>query len=268
MNIIDGRAIAEAEKLRIYEAVQALPSPLTLAIITCAPNFATSSYLELKKKTATALGIKVDIITLPETATTADVVTVIKSATTVANGVVVQLPLPSQIDVPTVLEAIPESHDVDNFRYHGEETNIYPPVVSAIDKISTLEKVIWLGAKVVIFGEGKLVGRPMLAYALAKGAAVSVITTETKETEVQNLSKQADIIVLGAGQANLLRSEMVKEGVVIFDAGASEDGGVLVGDAERAIAGKAKLFTPVPGGIGPVTVSALFHNLLELALRQ
>lgn len=268
MNIIDGRAIANIEKLRIYEAVKALPFPLTLAIVACSPNFATSSYLELKKKTATALGIKVTLITLPDSANTNAVIEVVKAELVKVAGIVVQLPLPNHIDTKAVLAAIPATHDVDNFRYCGEKTNIYPPVVSAIDKISTLEKVVWSGAKVVIFGEGKLVGRPMLAYALSNGAEVSVVTADTKETDVQNLSMQADIIVLGVGKANLLKPEMVKKDVVVFDAGASEDGGVLVGDADKAIASKAKLFTPVPGGIGPITVSALFYNLLELALRQ
>ncbi len=268
MNIIDGRAIAEEEKLRICETVKSLPFSLTLAIVACAPNFATNSYLDLKKKTAESLGVKVDIITLAETTDTEAMVSAVKAAVTKSNGVVVQLPLPSHINVAAVLEAIPLTHDVDNFRYHGEETKVYPPVVSAIDKISALEKVNWFGTEVVIFGEGRLVGLPAQAYAKTKGAKVSVISVLTNPEEVMSLSKAADIIVLGVGKSNLLTPDMVKEGVVVFDAGASEDGGILVGDADKGVALKASLFTPVPGGIGPVTVSALFSNLLELALRQ
>lgn len=268
MNIIDGRAIAEAEKLRIYNKVKSLSYSPTLTIITCAPNLATSSYLELKKKTALALGVTVNVAILAEDVSTNEVILTIQKATATANGIVVQLPLPKQIDTKAVLSAIPSSHDVDNFRYQGEETTVYPPVVGAIDKISTLEKVIWKEKKVVIFGEGKLVGRPALNYALSKGAIVSVANEQTPIEARQKLTKEADIIVLGVGKPNLLRAEMVKEGVVVFDAGASEDGGILVGDAEPTIATKAKLFTPVPGGIGPITVSTLFHNLLELALRQ
>lgn len=268
MNIIDGRAIAKAEKLKIQETIKTLAFSPTLAIITCAPNLATSSYLELKKKTAETLGVTVTVIELNEGTSTAEVVQTVQEAVATNNGVVVQLPLPEEIDTKAVLDAIPLSHDVDNFRYQGETTNVYPPVVSAIDKISQQENIDWSKARVAIFGEGKLVGKPALAYALSRGATVSVVNKTMPEDEKKIITKQADIVVLGVGQANILTPDMVKEGVVVFDAGASEDGGVLVGDADKTVAEKAKLFTPVPGGIGPITVSALFHNLLELALRQ
>jgi methylenetetrahydrofolate dehydrogenase (NADP+) / methenyltetrahydrofolate cyclohydrolase len=115
---------------------------------------------------------------------------------------------------------------------------------------------------VVVVGSGKLVGLPASRWFMEQGSAVSVVTKDT--ADIAYYTKNADIIVLGAGVPRLLTPDMVKEGVVILDAGTSEDGGVLAGDADPACAEKASLFTPVPGGIGPITVAVLLRNLVEL----
>jgi methylenetetrahydrofolate dehydrogenase (NADP+)/methenyltetrahydrofolate cyclohydrolase len=186
----------------------------------------------------------------------------------VSDGVIVQLPLPTHIDTARVLASIPTGFDVDAFSYQGEETDVLPPVVGAINHISQAYQLDWQNKSVVIFGSGRLVGAPTLLYAKNKGAKVDVINAKTNSEDILRLTKVADIIVLGVGQQNLLLPEMVKEGVVVFDAGASEDGGVLVGDAHKDVATKASIFTPVPGGIGPLTIAILFNNLLKLARRQ
>jgi methylenetetrahydrofolate dehydrogenase (NADP+)/methenyltetrahydrofolate cyclohydrolase len=145
-------------------------------------------------------------------------------------------------------------------------TFVLPPVVGAIDEISKVYKLPWQAKQVIIFGEGRLVGAPAAEYAKQRGARI-VIMNEFSQN-VAEITKTADIIILGAGKPNLLTLDMVKEGVIVFDAGASEDGGLLVGDASPEVVNKASLFTPVPGGIGPVTVALLFRNLLDLRSRQ
>ena len=136
----------------------------------------------------------------------------------------------------------------------------------AIEAIAERHALTWEGKRVVIFGAGRLVGAPARTYAERKGARVVVCDQDTEDVITHTLA--ADIIILGVGKPNLLTKDMVKDGVVVFDAGASEDGGVLVGDAAPDVAEKAALFTPVPGGIGPITVAVLFRNLLILASRQ
>ncbi len=268
MNLVDGRALATKIKEKIANQVANLAVKPSLAIIACEPNFETLKYLQLKQSIAKNLGITIKTNILPQGSTTESVLLAVVKATSQCDGVIVQLPLPSHINTAVVLDSIPKESDVDAFSYQGEEIDVLPPVVGAINHISRQYHLAWQAKQVVIFGAGRLVGAPTSLYAKSNGAKVDVITPETNREEVNHLTKQADIIVLGVGQQNLLIPEMVKEGVVVFDAGASEDGGVLVGDADPKVAEKASLFTPVPGGIGPLTIAILFDNLLKLQSRQ
>ncbi len=264
--IVDGKAIATDIYKDTAHVVDGLPVPPIMAIIACSPNFETQKYLALKKAKGSALGIDLLIEILPDGSTTADVIAAVERAVRSAQGVVVQLPLPAHIDTAAVLSSLPSSHDVDAFRYQQEDLEILPPVVGAINEITKRHNVVWKDKKVVIFGSGKLVGAPAEVYAKKMGGEVRVVTAESTNTAA--LVAEADIIILGVGKPNLLLPDMVKEGVVVFDAGASEDGGLLVGDAHLDVATKAALFTPVPGGIGPITVALLFRNLLELQACQ
>ncbi len=268
MAIIDGKKLAVAMEGELRTAFLASTNPLTLAILTGAPNPATRSYLALKEQRAAAFGVKVILEVLPETATTADYLLAVQKMTTQANGIVVQLPLPAKIDTELVLSSMPASHDVDNFRYTGAALEVLPPVVGAIDLISQQSELSWEQKKVVVFGSGRLVGAPSAVYAKTRGASVTIIRGETDSVLRQQATAEADIIILGVGKPKILQADMVKTGVVVFDAGTSEADGVLVGDADPKVAAKSILFTPVPGGIGPLTVVLLFRNLLDLALRQ
>ncbi len=265
---VDGKSIAAAIAAKVALEAQSFETTPSLVVITCAPNFETQKYLALKQKKAAALGIALVLHELPETASTADVLGAIHEAGASADGIIVQLPLPIHIDTRAVLAAIPHSHDVDAFSYKGEVGAVLPPVVGAIAEIAREHKVQFAGAEVVIFGEGRLVGAPAAAFARSCGATATVVTITTPEPEVMAATKKADIVILGVGKPGLLTPAMVKAGVVVFDAGASEDGGLLVGDASPEVANVASVFTPVPGGIGPITISLLYRNLLELKKRQ
>ena len=264
--LVDGKAIAREIYLDTATTVERLPVPPIMAIIACSPNFETQKYLDLKKKKATALGIELVVTVLPQSVQTVDVIAEVIAAAKIADGVVVQLPLPTHIDTEAVLKSLPASKDVDAFSYAAGGTELLPPVVGAIAEIAAEHGVSFTGKQVVVFGSGRLVGAPAAVYARKQGGVVQVVTKES--IDVQELVAQADIIILGVGKPNLLLSEMVKDGVVVFDAGASEDGGLLVGDAHIDVAQKASLFTPVPGGIGPITVALLFRNLLALQAPQ
>lgn len=266
MNLVDGKLIAKQITDEVVNLVKRENTVPKITVIACDPNFETRKFLALKENKARDLGIEMKTIVLSGEKNTDDLVWLVKKEATETDGVIVQLPLPSHIDTEQVLNAIPKNKDVDVFGYRGERTEVLPPVVGAIDEIAKFYKVNWKDKKVVVFGQGRLVGKPAVAYATVGGAKV-VVLDETS-TEVEERTKEADIVILGVGKPNLLTADMIKDEVIVFDAGASEDGGLLVGDASREVASKASLLTPVPGGIGPITVILLFRNLLKLKASQ
>jgi methylenetetrahydrofolate dehydrogenase (NADP+) / methenyltetrahydrofolate cyclohydrolase len=250
---------------RIYDSLKSEIATLAraprLGIVTYSPNFETEKYLALKEKKAKAVGIHVEVVRLGAEAQTEDVLSCLEELILRTDGVVVQLPLPSHIDSMRVISAIPMSHDVDAL--NPVTTTTLSPVVGALMEILKEHSVIPKEKHVVIVGSGKLVGLPAYKWFIEQGAFVSVVTKDTHD--ISYYTRPADIVVLGAGVPGLLTPEMVKEGVVVLDAGTSEDGGELKGDADPHCEEKASLFTPVPGGIGPITIAVLLRNVLELA---
>ena len=136
------------------------------------------------------------------------------------------------------------------------------PVTGAIKEILERLHVSLKDKKIVVVGNGRLVGAPTSAWLTSMGAEVAVLTRE--DAHIEAYTKDADIIVLGAGKANIVLPDMVKEGVIILDAGTSEAEGEVLGDASLLCAPKAAFFTPVPGGIGPIAVAMIFKNLFSL----
>lgn len=262
MMVVDGKAIANTVYRAVAKRVAAMKKKPKMGIITCAPNFETQKYLELKKRKADEVGVGLVILELPENATTNDVITTVRRLVLEVDGVVVQLPLPNHIDREAVLDVIPADCDPDCFS-KKRHNNILPPVIGAIDEIAKLHSISFADKNVVILGHGRLVGEPAALYAKEKGAAVTVIAKESEHAH-EHL-KNADIIISGVGKPNLVTKEMVKDGVIVFDAGTSEDGGELRGDISVSVADKAALYTPVPGGIGPITIAVLLHNLVVLS---
>lgn len=261
--IIDGKGIAQDIYRELQNTVTHMDVAPHLTVFTCAPNFETQKYLQLKKRKATQVGIGVNIIELPQTLTTEEIVQSVTHACMQTDGIIVQLPLPAHIDTEAVLAAIPVPYDVDGMHYDGTADTCMSPVVAAISEITERHDVLFAAQKVVVLGHGKLVGEPAALWAQTQGGQVVVLTKDSKDTEAEIAS--ANILILGAGAPGFVKPEMIKEGVVIFDAGTSEDGGELVGDAHPDCAKKASLMTPVPKGIGPITIAMLLRNLISLA---
>ncbi|MFT7645052.1 MAG: methylenetetrahydrofolate dehydrogenase (NADP+)/methenyltetrahydrofolate cyclohydrolase [Candidatus Paceibacteria bacterium] len=259
--IVDGRAIAASILDSVAVEVAGFSRAPRLSAITCAPNFETQKYLKMKKKKAATAGITLSVVELPADASTEEVVACVEQVVKESDGVVVQLPLPAHINIGIVLAAVPVDKDPDGFLYGKVPGACLPPVVGAIDEIAKIHNLVWEDKTVVVLGAGKLVGLPAAVYARQAGAIVSVLI---KETYDECLIKKADIIISGIGQPGFIKPALVKRGVVIFDAGTSDDGGVLVGDVDPLVAEKASLITPVPGGIGPITIAYLLRNLVNL----
>ena len=261
--IVDGKAIAARIYAEIKNEVTHMSHKPHLTVFTCAPNFETQKYLALKRKKAHDVGIGFNVIEFPVETTTDEVVTSVAHAKMQTDGIIVQLPFPAHIDIAKVLDIIPSSYDVDAVHYDGTKGSVLPPVVGAIKEIAELHDVLFPTAQVVIVGKGRLVGTPAAIWSKKQGAQVTVIDRETRDKE-SSIAK-AHILILGAGVPNLITPDMIAKNVVIFDAGTSEEGGVLKGDADPACADTSALFTPVPGGIGPITIAVLLRNLITLA---
>lgn len=260
--LVDGKIIATEILAEAKQAIAQTDRAFVLCAITCAPNFETQKYLEMKKKKAASIGVSLNLVELPPETTTEQAIECVHTVAQQSDGVVVQLPLPEHIDKATVLAAVPRAKDPDVFAYGEKNDRILPPVVGAIDEISRRHEVEWKHKRVVVLGQGALVGKPAARYARKRGARVRVYEKGTLD---ESSLRTADIIVSGIGQPHFIMPEMVQPGVVIFDAGTSEDGGVLVGDVHKDVSQVASLLTPVPGGIGPITIAYLLKNLLLLS---
>lgn len=264
--IVDGRAIAEDIYQGIRNSLTHLNCVPHLTVFTCNPNFETQKYLSLKRRKAMDLGLGINVIEFPESVTTEEVIQSVIHAQMQTDGVIIQLPFPAHIDTEAVLNCVPASLDVDAIHFDGTNDEVLPPVVGAIKEISKRYDVLWAAAKVVVVGNGRLVGKPASLWATKNGAQVTLITKDS--TDVEKGLKEAHIIISGAGSPGLITKDKISDQVIIFDAGTSEEGGVLKGDVDQSCADKAALFTPVPGGIGPITIAVLLKNLVRLAANR
>lgn len=266
--IIDGRTIAKEILTNVRTQST---SKVTVRAITVVPSPATRSYLSIKKARAEDAGMTLEVVELGEGATTKDVIQAVEKDG--ADAVIVQLPLPAHVDVMRVLNVIPEDKDADILSekaYEGfersEQDALVPPVAQAVLEILKRSGVEVFKKNVVVAGRGQLVGKPVATLLSHLGARVTVVHSSTENS--MDVFKVADIIVSGVGKAHFITPNMVKEGVVLIDAGTSESNGVVVGDVDPECAEVASLFTPVPGGVGPVAVACLFKNVATLVSQK
>lgn len=264
--IVDGRAIASS----ILSDVRSRTArAATVRAVVVAPSAATESYLSIKAARAEEAGMHLEVVRLPDHATEEEVITAVTRAG--ADAVIVQLPLPEHLDTRAILNSIPPELDADVLsarayaRFADNDDNaLLPPVVAAIAEILERSQVFVAGKGAMVIGQGRLVGMPVAAWLVNQGAEVMVVTKEAGDL---SRLEEADIIVSGAGSPALIQPHHIQEGVVLIDAGTSESGGAIVGDADPACAEKAAVFTPVPGGVGPVAVACLFRNVMLLMER-
>ncbi len=266
---IDGKQIAADIRDTIKQAIATLETPPKVVVFALSEDDVTRQYTGIKERVGKELGVDVVLERLPESTTTHELVRYIEDTEVLCQGIIVQLPLPGSIDIEEVRAAIPREKDIDCLGTAAYDDFVagtglvMPPVIAACKEILWYHGVSVEGKRAVVIGRGRLVGAPAVVWLERQGAHVDVCDEHT--SDLASYTKDADIIVLGAGHPGLLTSLMIKEGVVILDAGASEAGGKVVGDALPACEDKASLFTPVPGGIGPVAIAMLFSNLYTLA---
>ena len=268
--IIDGKKIATEILAKTRMRISTLGRTPVVLAITVAPNAATESYLKIKSARAHEAGMILAVARYPDSVTEEELIARIDSAT--EDAIIVQLPLPAALDAKRVLDAIPLKQDADvlgklarDAFASGDANTCMPPVVGAVAHILTSASVDPRGMRAVVVGEGWLVGNPVASWLRARGATVTVANQES-ESMLPEMLADADVVVSGAGHARLITNDMVKEGAILIDAGTSESGGQLVGDMDPRCAEVASVFTPVPGGVGPIAVACLFANVAWLVL--
>ncbi|MBI2409461.1 bifunctional 5,10-methylenetetrahydrofolate dehydrogenase/5,10-methenyltetrahydrofolate cyclohydrolase [Candidatus Kaiserbacteria bacterium] len=269
--IVDGRALAKAILARTKTRAEKLPRPPRVLALVADETPATKSYLAIKAKRAADAGCELKIRHIKESVRPSDIVDMSREA----DAVILQLPLSAEMDAKALCDVIPIGKDADVLSSSARAAfemmdlrspSLLPPVVGAVRAIFLKHGIEPKGRKVVVIGRGFLVGAPVAIWFRQQGAEVAVITREAGN--FPEILKEADIIVSGAGAPHLIKPEMLKIGVVLIDAGTSESGGAIVGDADPACAAKCALFTPVPGGVGPIAVACLFENVTALTERQ
>lgn len=267
---INGKQIAEDIKNTLKERVAKLPRKPRLDIVYAGKNPVIEGFLRMKRRMGEDLGVETNVHHFPATVSQKSLIDEIQkiAADTNCDGIIVQLPLPPTFDTELVLSAIPTEKDVDVLSkkdlelFGDEKLSILPPVVGAIAEILKQNKISVAGKSAVVLGSGRLVGRPIALWLKQKGANVTVFDKPTDDPS--SALKTADIVASGTGVPGMIKPDMIKEGVLLFDAGASEEAGEIKGDADNACSDKCAIFTPVLGGIGPITVALLFKNLLDI----
>ncbi len=270
--IIDGKKIRNEILESVKQDVALLPFTPVFCDVLVGDDPVSLQYIQMKARTAEAVGIHFHHAEFPINISTEELVIEIEKLNKIPNmcGLIVQLPLPGHIDRDLVLNTIDSSIDVDclgkkasDIFYGGNITIGYP---TALACMAILDSVIsdLSGKSIVVRGQGMLVGKPVAHLFRMRGLEVSTMTraTENKETTIKN----ADIVISGTGQGKYLTGTMIKEGSIVIDAGTSESNGGIIGDVDlESVKDIASYVSPVPGGVGPVTVAMLLRNVLKVA---
>lgn len=266
--LIDGKKIAKELKEKLSTELL-FSTPKKVCFVVFGGNTATEQFVKMKSQVAERVGISVSLKKYNNIKTTADAVKLVREIGAESyDGIVVQLPLSTGIDTQTVLDEIPPLKDIDVLGTVAKESyakgrmNRTPPVAQAVREIIEACNVKLTGKKIVVAGQGRLVGEPVHLMLNRMKLLHDVIDIHTSEKEKLSLYNTADVIISGMGVPHNIKPEMIKKGVVLIDAGTGEQAGKLVGDIDPTCESKASFMTPVPGGIGPVTIISLLRNLL------
>jgi len=287
--IIDGREISKQIRAEIASEVEKLKAETGkvpgLAVVLVGEDPASQVYVGMKEKACRKAGINSIEHRLPADTPREELLELIKKLNSdpAVNGILVQLPLPDHIDETEVLNAIALEKDVDGFHpanvgklMLGEETFL-PCTPHGIQELLLRSKVPIKGAHVVVVGRSNIVGKPVAMILVQKkeGANATVTICHTRTKDMGFHTRQADILIVAAGRPKVVTAEMVKEGAVVIDVGVNQTGTtpegkrILCGDVDfESVKEKASAITPVPGGVGPMTIAMLLQNTLKAFKRQ
>lgn len=272
--IIDGKLISQQIKDEVKEKVSAYKEQgieITLAVVKVGNDPASAVYVRNKEKACEYVGITSRTIAMPEETTEEELLATVKELNEdkSVNGILVQLPLPKHIDESKILLTIDSSKDVDGFHpvnvgkmVIGEETFL-PCTPAGIIEMLKRTDIDINGKECVVIGRSNIVGKPMAMLMLKENATVTIAHSRTKD--LKEVTKRADILIAAIGKAKFVTADYVKDGAVVIDVGMDRDeNGKLCGDVDfETVSEVASAITPVPGGVGPMTVTMLLVNCLR-----
>lgn len=272
MLILDGRKVRDFHRGQLIERVRALSCQPTLALFQVGDNRESTVYIGQKKKFAESIGARVIHRQFPEGVSFEEISGAIAqdNADGSIHGIIVQLPLPAHLDKDALIDLIDPRKDVDGLTTENQRLlaeghpYLVPATAKAVMFILDFYKISVAGKKVAVLGRSKLVGTPVSHMLTVVGGEVTVCHSQT--TNTREITKAADIVVVAIGKPALIGADYFKQGVVIVDVGINSLDGKLVGDVDHgAVVSVASALTPVPGGVGPVTVLSLFDTLIGSA---
>lgn len=267
--ILSGKICRDTLKESLRKEISKIKHKITLTVISVGSDEASKIYIKNKQKECESVGITCNHMHLSETTTTKLQKEIIKLNKDKKNhGILVQLPLPKNIDESIIINTIDPEKDVDGLTDYniGKLINnkkcIIPCTAKGIIKLLDFYNINLEGKNVTIINRSKLIGKPLIPLLLSKNATPTICHTKTQN--LKDHTKNADIIIIGVGKPNFLTKDMIKKGSIIIDVGINRSNGKICGDANfENIKNKAKYITPVPNGIGPMTVYEVLENTLE-----
>lgn len=275
MILIDGKKLRGEILAKVKKEVSALSFTPVFCDVLVGDDPASIQYVQMKGRTAEMVGIHFHKAIFPASIDTDDLIKEIRILNKIPNmcGIIVQLPLPAGVNKRFVLNSIDSRLDVDCLGavasdkfYHDYDSQKdlgYPTALACMALLDSLNLIL-KGKIIVVLGQGELVGKPIAELLRARGLTYLIITSKTENKE--RLLQQADVIISGMGKGKFITGSMIKEGAVIIDAGTSESDGGIVGDVDlESVKNVAQYVSPVPGGVGPVTVAMLLNNVLKVA---
>ena len=279
-NIIDGKALAEKLQAKLAEKTAKLKEETGqepgLVVILVGDNPASQVYVRNKERSALAAGFRSEVVRLPESTTQEELLALIAryNQDPAWHGILVQLPLPAHIDDEAVLLAIDPDKDVDGFhptnmgRLWSGHPLMIPSTPAGIMEMFREYKVDLEGKNAVVIGRSNIVGKPMAQLLLSKNATVTL--THSRTHHLAKIAKKADILVVAIGRGHFVTKDFVKEGAVVIDVGMNRDeNGKLIGDVKfDEVAEVASLITPVPKGVGPMTITMLMEQTYQAFVRS
>lgn len=277
-NIIDGKLVSAAVKERVADEIKILNNQgvsVCLAVILVGEDPASKIYVANKKKACEQLGIISKEYILPTDTTQEELLNLVNKLNNdpMVNGILCQLPLPCGLDEKAVIEAINPEKDVDAFhpinvgRIMIGDYDFLPCTPAGVMEMLSYYDIDVCGKECVVIGRSNIVGKPMGMLLLHKNGTVTIAHSRTKN--LSEVTSKADILVAAVGRAKFVTADMVKDGAVVIDVGMNRLDGKLCGDVDfDAVSQKASYITPVPGGVGPMTIATLMQNTLTAAKRQ
>jgi methylenetetrahydrofolate dehydrogenase (NADP+) / methenyltetrahydrofolate cyclohydrolase len=271
--LLDGKGLAERIRAQVAEEVKEL-GEVGLTTVLVGDDAASEIYIKRKQDAAKEVGIVARDYRLEEQTSEEDLLELVDQLNQddAVDGILVQLPLPSHIDEQRVIESVDPAKDVDGFHpvnagrlFLGEEGLVAATPTGIMTLLEEYD-VPLVGAHAVVVGRSNIVGKPVALLLLAQHATVTICHSRTANLAAE--TRQADVLVVAVGQASLITADMVKEGATVIDVGMNRTDEGLRGDVDPAVAERAGLLTPVPGGVGPMTIASLLRNTVKAARRR